>query len=325
MSIFSRFLTLTGIPCIFPFYHGVDFETPPHVRHLYKWSTPAKFERDLDFFLTYFSPISLEELLSLSEQNSSTKPFFHLSFDDGLKSCYDIIFPLLRKKGIPATFFLNSAFLGNKNLFYRYKVSIIIDHIQGKPYSPYLLKDIAELLGLASITQQSLPTELKQVSYSQRHLLDEIADLIGASLSDYLKKEQPYMNESQVQELVKAGFSVGGHSVDHPMYAKISPASQVQQSLESISYVNNTFGVPYKAFAFPFTDQGVPKEVFEHLFNAGIHCSFGTAGLKKDEFPLHFQRIPMEKWPYNANHILAKEAGLYIPKLFVGKNKVRRN
>ena len=303
----------------------MDLETPPHVRHLYQMPNPEKFEKDLDFFLTHFTPISLEELLGISESNSPSKPYFHLSFDDGLRSCYDSILPLLRQKGIPATFFLNSAFVGNKDLFYRYKASLIIDYVQNQPLAPQTFQRIAEVLELSFVDKQRLSIELEKVSYTQRHLLDEIASDMGLDISGYVRKEQPYMNESQVNELFKMGFSLGGHSVDHPLYTAISPGAQIRQSLESISYVTQTFGVPYKAFAFPFTDHGVPKEVFEGLYEAGIHCSFGTAGLKKDEFPLHFQRIPMEKWPYRAKFMLAKESGLYVPKMFLGKNRVKRD
>jgi hypothetical protein len=55
------------------------------------------------------------------------KPLLHLSFDDGLSACYDTIAPILLRKGVPATFFLNPAFIDNKALMFRYKISLCLN------------------------------------------------------------------------------------------------------------------------------------------------------------------------------------------------------
>ena len=38
----------------------------------------------------------------------------HLTFDDGFRELHDVVAPILLRKGIPATFFVNSAFIDNK-------------------------------------------------------------------------------------------------------------------------------------------------------------------------------------------------------------------
>ena len=116
---FDRLIRWSGQTSIFPFYHTVSPEHLPHISHLYRVLKPAEFEKDLDQLLLCFEPLSLGDYLE-NRGGGRTKPNMVLTFDDGLKGCYDFIAPLLKKKGVPATFFLNNRFIDNKGLFYRY-------------------------------------------------------------------------------------------------------------------------------------------------------------------------------------------------------------
>ena len=113
-------------PCFLPFYHAVSDEKLPHVLN-YPYRNILQFEKELDFFLKYFQPVLLEELIS---GKCSGEKGFHLSFDDGLRECAEVIAPVLLKKGIPATFFLNSAFVDNKALFHKYKASLVLNRLR---------------------------------------------------------------------------------------------------------------------------------------------------------------------------------------------------
>jgi len=126
--ILTSLIKCSGHQVFFPFYHAVDNEDQPHIKHLYPVKSIHQFENELDTLLKHFKPIDLDKLISLNQSNEKPKkPSIHLSFDDGLRQCYDIIAPILNKRGIPATFFINSAFVENKDLMYRYKISLIYD------------------------------------------------------------------------------------------------------------------------------------------------------------------------------------------------------
>ena len=124
----KNLVRLTGQPVIFPFYHVVSDEYLPHIRHLYRYRNVDQFEKDMDELLAIFEPLSLTEYLEEPERKRGRRCMV-LSFDDGLWECHQVIAPVLRKKGIPAVFFLNNQFIDNQGLFYRYKASIIIDRI----------------------------------------------------------------------------------------------------------------------------------------------------------------------------------------------------
>jgi peptidoglycan/xylan/chitin deacetylase (PgdA/CDA1 family) len=143
--------SLTQKKIIVPFYHTVAEEPLPHVKNLYQMKTIKEFLIDVDFFLKHFEPIDVETLHNFHiNKTVSKKPVFHLTFDDGMKEMYEIVAPILLKKGIPATFFINSVFVDNKALFYRHRESLEIEGIQVddflKKEKPYLTtKQIKEL------------------------------------------------------------------------------------------------------------------------------------------------------------------------------------
>ena len=124
---------ITKQKILLPFYHTVAEQPLPHIKHLYRMKTVAEFNKDLDFLLKYFEPIDVETLYHFhTNKIVPEKPVFHLSLDDGLKEIYETVAPILLKKGVPATFFVNSKFADNKALFYRYHTSLAIENLKKK-------------------------------------------------------------------------------------------------------------------------------------------------------------------------------------------------
>jgi hypothetical protein len=77
------------------------------------------------------------------------------------------------------------------------------------------------------------------------------------------------MTSPEIKELLAKGFAVGSHSIDHPLYALLPLEEQIRQTRESTDWVIKTFQMPYKAFAFPHIDTGVPHAFFEEFVGGG--------------------------------------------------------
>ncbi len=274
----------------------VSDETPIHVKNLYEARSISEFKEDLDFLLENYKPINLQQLIEITK--NKTKPSencFHLTFDDGLKELATIVAPILKERNIPATFFINTDFLDNKALFYRFKASVLIEKYHAK--------------GLLDFDSE------------KENEIDELAKLFGEDFDEYLKKEQPYLNLEDVNELIKQGFTIGGHSKNHPRYKNLSLDEQVAQTMESVDFLTEKFNLNYKVFAFPFTDDGVGKEFFNKI-EGKLDLTFGTAGLKKDIVNNNLQRIPMEE-NKKGIEIIKSQYLYYFLKMFVGKNTVK--
>lgn len=270
-------------PVFLPFYHVVSNEKLPHIVN-YNYRNISQFENELDFYLKYFKPVSLAELIS---EKDSDKKIFHLSFDDGLKECAEIIAPVLLKKGIPATFFINTGFVDNERLFHKYKASLIFNRLLEKS-----VQQAEKVLKEHNLSGK----DILKAAFHQDEILNETAGLLKIDFIDYLKTHKPYLTTDQILKLKSDGFSIGAHSFSHPEFWKISEHEQLDEVEKSMQWLVENINPEIRAFSFPFTDSGVSRKVLNTLKTENIcDVTFGTAGVKYDVIDSHFQRYPVEK------------------------------
>jgi len=284
---------------LLPYHHLVSDEAVPHIKHLYPYKGVAAFKKDLDYLLKHFNPVTLQTVITCMRTQTPIPPnSFLLTFDDGLREVADVIAPLLLQKGIPAVFFLNSAFLDNQSLFYKFKVSLLIEALQQGEHPPATLDAMAKVLQCPVPSRQALIAAIKRIKYGTRELTTTLASILGISFEEYLAKQKPFLDSSQVKTLVDQGFEIGGHSIDHPYYEDLSLEEMLAQTRDSVDFLVNKFGLTYKAFAFPHTDAGIPKAFFDQLLQGpspDLDIIFGTNNHREDIYPQILQRFNCER------------------------------
>lgn len=322
------FIRSSGKRSILPFYHAVSDEDVIHIKHLYNVRSSKAFEKDLDFFLKHYTPINYKSFKNrLDNGNSKKENTFLLTFDDGLREFHDIIAPILVRKGIPAICFLNSDFIDNRGLFYRYKTSILIEKLTGEKNSAALQNKINDWFLNKSLSLLDNYKSLCTIEYSNRHYIDELAKILEVDFNEYLQKVKPYMDSNQIQSLIKQGFEFGAHSIDHPQFSELKKDQQVFQFEESVNEITKLFNLDYKIFSFPFTDFGVSMDLFNTVFDKNApkaELSFGCAGLKNDSCSRNIQRIAIEKDNFTAQNIIYYEYIYSILKSVINKNTILR-
>jgi peptidoglycan/xylan/chitin deacetylase (PgdA/CDA1 family) len=281
-----------GFPPVMPFYHIVSNTKPDYINS-YIIRDVACFEKELDYFLNVFKPVDLEEIIKAPAKNK-----MHLSFDDGLKECHTTIAPILKRKGIPATFFVSPDFVGNNSLFHRFKRTILETKGISQPNS-------------------------KRFSILESKQLDTLAENHNIDFTAY----KPYMDLEEIIDLYEQGFTIGGHSMNHPEMWLLSESEQAEQIINSMQWVNRHFTQKIRAFSFPFTDDGIKNSLFSKVKQSGeVDVTFGTAGLKFDTAPGHIQRIPIErskKW--SAKKSIHFEFLYFHLRSIVLKNTIKRH
>jgi peptidoglycan/xylan/chitin deacetylase (PgdA/CDA1 family) len=259
--------------------------------------------------MKHFRPVPLSDLI---HKNPDGK-HFHLSFDDGLRECAEVIAPLLIQMGIPASFFINTAFTDNKKLFHRYKASLILSHLKKNPHAEaeqFLLRE--NLNG----------EKILQAKIAQTPLLDTVANLIGLNFDEFLRQQQPYMSTEQIKKVASQGFTVGAHSHNHPEFAEISFEKQMAEVRTSMGQLGEIVKTEIRAFSFPFTDSGVSGKLLRAIHQEGLcDVTFGTAGIKYDSAGRHRQRYPVEQ-PGNFYENLKAEILYYMIRKPLGKATV---
>ncbi|MCL2650008.1 MAG: polysaccharide deacetylase family protein [Candidatus Azobacteroides sp.] len=282
------------------FYHTVSDEYLPHISPLYRFKNAKEFEQDLNFLLKHFQPITIDDVLFHSQNKKRIeKPAFHLSFDDGLREIYDVVMPILRQKGVPATVFINSNFVDNRDLFFRYKAALIADK------------------------NKSIKSDVLKIKYPGRKYLDDLAQTLNIDFCDFLQKQQPYLSTEQLQTLQKNGFTIGAHSESHPNYNLISEKEQIEQTVNSCAFVKQNFAIKKSFFAFPFGAEGISNSFFEKIYN-DVDLTFGISGINTTHNGKHIDRIDMETYGKNAQECIYRAYMTNFLKNAFNKNKTQR-
>lgn len=85
----------------FPYYHHVFDDQR------------AGFEAHLSWMRNVATPISLDEAVAMLEEDTEIDGrYFCVTFDDGYKNCITNALPILSQCGVPAAFFIPTAFVG---------------------------------------------------------------------------------------------------------------------------------------------------------------------------------------------------------------------
>ena len=289
-------------------YHTVNNNDSLHTKHLYLARSKEQFINDLDYLQKHFNFISSAQL---AEGNyEATRPSIHLSFDDGMKECFKIIYPILKERKIPATFFINPAFIDNKQMFHCHKASLLKDTFLQDP-NKYIAGKI-NLSGTPSIQKQ--PDQYYEA----------LAKRLNVNFDNYLLENEPYMRLSELQELATTGFEFGAHTMTHPLLNDIDDNDKVQEIAGSIKWIRDNRLLGHGYFAFPFHDIGITMNIFDTIKQQNVKLSFGTSELKDDAIPGHYHRISFENSTVSAKRIIKEKLFKYILLKIIGKNKITR-
>lgn len=295
----------------FPFYHAVSDVELMHLKHVNTPRTAAQFENDLDVMLKYFKPVDLQTALNSNDQNQ-----FHVSFDNGLAQVYDICLPILERKGIPATIFVNSDFVDNADMMFRYKVSIIIEK------SNRILnikKNLQKRLQVININDYLL-----KLSYQDTKLINVLMHVAEESKDAYLAQNPIYATTSQLQTMQNKGFVIGANSASHPLFSSLNTQEIEDQIKKDTLFIQRNFqNQTLVPFAFPFHSLGIDKLCIKSIHNY-FPVLFGSEGLMDDTFLNHTHRTNMELLNHNTDKALQLLYFNYYIKQKLSKNVVLR-
>jgi peptidoglycan/xylan/chitin deacetylase (PgdA/CDA1 family) len=318
---------------LLPYHHLVSDEDVLHIKHLYPYQNIAQFTADLDTLLRHFRPVAVEEVAAaVLEGKALPKNAFLLTFDDGFRQVAEIIAPILLARGVPAVFFVNPAFLDNRLLFYRCKISLVIEALMQKKDQPQLWAACGEILGQAASGEREAASgdligRIRKITNLNQGLLDRLAPTLGLSFDEYLRSYRPFMTSEEACELQHRGFTIGAHSWDHPYYDLIPEEEQRRQTLESMEVVREKFAPSYNLFSFPHTDAGLPQGFFDRLFAsaAPIDVYFGIQNQKEERSNRMLHRFNAERPDLPMSRQLKGVLLYMLLQKMSGRNRVFRH
>jgi len=283
-----------------PYYHMVSDERVAHfVRCVPHYPSTRRFEDELDFILRHYRPVSLDTVLQLASAPAATaRDSFHISFDDGYREMHDVVAPILLRKGVPATFFVNTSLIDNARLHFNNKVSLFL-----------------ERGGSADAAAR--------FSWRDEAALNEAMAELGIDASAYARRVRPYLTTEQASAMIRQGFSFGSHGLDHIALGELGLSEQLRQATACADMVEATFLTRCSTFAFPGGDDGVSLEALR-LLHGRFGATFGGANGFAPELPRHFQRLSLEYSNERIEMLLADRLLVEVGRRVSGRDRLQR-
>jgi len=260
----------------------------------------SEFDSQLAALGRWFTVLPLKEAAARLRDGTLPVRAACITFDDGYADNAAVALPVLRRRGLPATFFLATGFLDGGRMW-NDSVIETVRRARGDTLD-------ARCVGLGEMAVSTPPLRrrtiaallaaLKYLPQDERQKrVDELAAEASASLPDDMM-----MTTGQVRELQAGGMEIGAHTLTHPILAKLDPERARNEIRESKRRLEAITGKPVTLFAYP---NGKPGQDYrsEHVrmvselgFEAAVSTAWGVAHRASDRFQLP-RFTPWDKRP----------------------------
>lgn len=237
----------------------------------------ATFDWQVALLRQRFNVLPLGE--ALVRLNAGTLPArgVCITFDDGYRDNFTVALPILQRYGVTATFFVATGFLDGGRMW-NDSVIECIRRISGETLDlsdmglgKHVLTDTAA----RRATANRLIGHLKYLSFDERtRQVERLAERVGVDLPNDLM-----MDSTQVRQLHAAGMEIGGHTVHHPILARLPAAEAEKEICQGRDRLCEIVDDNITLFAYP---NGVPgrdynRDHVEMVRRAGFVAAVSTA------------------------------------------------
>jgi len=227
------------------------------------------FEKIIEYLKTHKRIVSCDELDAYLKGQISIKNGYLLTVDDGERSFYDIMYPIIKKHQVPIAIFVSPKITTQEENFWFQEIAGF-DHGKFK-------KICGEIL---QIPLQSFE-EIKVLALIKSMQIHDVLEAIATYKSKYNVADKTFQNVtvSELKELHSSGLvTIGAHTMRHPILLNETDEQSNYEIRNSVDDLSDLLNTQVKYFAYP---NGIPaidynqREV-EILKDTGIVLSFST-------------------------------------------------
>lgn len=200
------------------------------------------FIKIIESLQRFYNIIPIKEVDAYYNDNTSLKSCCVISFDDGDKSFYENVYPILKRLRIPAVLYVSpSRILERKNFWFQEirgydsnKLNEVIADYLSLNY--YLLRDFSNTAILKCL---------------QVNQIEEIVSIYRKKTNDIIKN-CILVTHKDLIEMHKSEFvTIGAHTQNHPILANEDDHSSEYEISSSIEELSDLISSEVKYFAYP--------------------------------------------------------------------------
>lgn len=253
-----------------------------------------QFDSICRWMRAWFDVLPLPEAVRRLQDRSLPAGAACITFDDGYADNYDVASPILHRHGLPATVFVATGYLDGGRMFN----DSIIESVRRAAAPTLDLRDThwgnIGLFDLSSIDSRrsSFATLLRVVKpWPVKDRIAFCADLQRRAGVAELPRDL-MMSGLQVQNLHRAGITIGAHTVTHPILAELSEDAALNEMTLGRAELQSLTNSPIGLFAYPNgrPDLDYRADTVDLVrragFDAAVSTAWGVATPETDRFQL---------------------------------------
>lgn len=280
------------------------------------------FKKQIQYFLSYYSVIRMEELIgAVTEKKELPENALLLTFDDGYRDHFEFVFPILQKLGIQGSFFVPVGAVSEHKMLEVNKIHFILASVSDKERiradirllmhtyrRKYALKSEEEYV--RGLRTEECRYDTKEVVYIKRMLQRELPEKFRTLVTDFLFQKyvsesessfakELYLNADQVKRMREAGMYIGSHGYNHYWMNTLSLKRQQEEIKKSLAFLQG-LGCSQKPFAFCYPYGAHNDALLKVLTKAGCAVAVTTRVAVADivsDNPLLLPRLDTNDFP----------------------------
>lgn len=223
--------------------------------------TPRNFEAQIKHFLRHYHILSLDEAVrTLKEKDKIPRNAVVLTFDDGYKDNFDVLFPIVKKYNAPITVFVSVGYVELSKPFWWdqiihsvYQTSKIDLNLNSFRLGNYKLKTKAEKRNAI----YKIVNKLKEFVPSRRENIIKHLQLRLQTNSNY-PEGCNVMNWNEIDKMKHSGVTIASHGMSHTILSRLSNSEAEFEICESKKILEKQLHTNVKFFSYP---NGRPEDL----------------------------------------------------------------
>lgn len=278
------------------------------VFYLHDEKDPEALIRKLTEIGKHYHFISAADVYDILYARKRIRNACHITIDDGWRSTYDVIFPVLKHLGIPASIFVSPKMcVEQKNFWY---VNLAARNSQ------YIRKQLINR-GFFKTGIDRFPVELllKEIP------IDDVYSILDEEASASQHREIPcgIVNVAELREMDASGLiEIGAHTMSHPILSREKAMRAESEIKDSIGQLSDILGHKIVSFAYPNglygCDFGEREMTVAKSCGIKLAYSVDPGALSSTSNPLRIPRVG------SLARLRLGPVGLHLPSLHNQKN-----
>lgn len=286
--------------CVILMYHGLTANHGALENYHGKNLHILTFIQHLKHLRANYNVISLKQLTDCVRTRKPLPPnSVVITFDDGYESNYTLGFPALKEYGFPASIYLTTDFIEQRQFIWASRIEYALLNTRGKQIR-LIINDQEVVLDTDSLETKKLSIDTIKKRFRdltqpvRLKTVHELERRCGHELRFHPMTPAVYrpLSWGQIKEMSASGLiAFGSHTVSHPFLAQCTTDELNHEIVHSKTVIEEQLGSACEEFCYPYGDESAFNNyTHQALDQAGYTCALttvqGTNNLNSDLFVL---------------------------------------